>query len=282
MVRALIASVAVMLSSSPAPVASRALPAGSKAKVTAASYQLSPNIDAEAERQLLDLANQSRAQAGLSPLQPDDGLTQAARAHAAEMADQQQLSHQLPGEPSLSQRLAAASTLHLEGAGENVAYASTVNQAEDTLMASPPHRENLLNPAYNVAGFGVVRSGNTLYVAQDFGRSLRVYSPQIAGDLVAATVDQIRQQDALPVLQRRDGTSAASSACAMAKANSLNAAPLDGRYLLRYTSMQPGTLPSGAEKVIADRSLRAFAVGTCYATSASYPNGAYWVTLLFY
>jgi uncharacterized protein YkwD len=37
-------------------------------------------------------------------------------------------------------------------------------------MLSPHHRENLLNPDYNVVGFAVVRNGNTIYVTEDFGR----------------------------------------------------------------------------------------------------------------
>ena len=91
------------------------------------------------------------------------------RAHATEMAAQQQLSHQFPGEPSLLTRLTKNSNLHLDAAAENVAYASTVDQAHDVLMHSPPHRENLLNPGYNVGGFSVVRSGSVLYVTEDFG-----------------------------------------------------------------------------------------------------------------
>src|ERR1700732_2986158 len=50
--------------------------------------------DAGAERELFNLANQARAQAGAAPLQIDEGLTRAAREHAGAMARQQQLSHQ--------------------------------------------------------------------------------------------------------------------------------------------------------------------------------------------
>ena len=117
----------------------------------ASAQQPSPNdsspYDAEAEHELFDLANQARAQAGIAPLQMDDGLTQAARAHAAVMAGQRQLSHQFAGEPSLAQRLAANCTLHLDRAGENVSAAGNVEQSHQGLMHSPPHRENLLNPA---------------------------------------------------------------------------------------------------------------------------------------
>jgi uncharacterized protein YkwD len=39
-------------------------------------------------------------------------------------------------------------------------------------MRSQHHRENLLNPDYNVAGFAVVRNGSTIYVTEDFGHGL--------------------------------------------------------------------------------------------------------------
>src|SRR5258708_4194950 len=152
MVWALIASFAMALNSGAAASAKVPVPRPSpKVRLTPASYQLSsvyqpsPNYEPEAERQLLELANQAREQSGLRPLDFDQGLTLAARAHAADMAAQQQLSHQLPGEPSLSQRVASASSLHLDHVGENVAYAATADQAQETLMNSPRHRENLLN-----------------------------------------------------------------------------------------------------------------------------------------
>jgi uncharacterized protein YkwD len=112
---------------------------------SAMNPQRSPTYDTEAERQLLDMANRERAKAGLPPLQKDEGLTQAARAHATAMAAQQKLSHQLSGEPNLEHRLAANTKTQLDQAGENVAFAPSVDQAQDSLMHSPPHRANLLN-----------------------------------------------------------------------------------------------------------------------------------------
>jgi len=213
----------------------------------------------------------------------DDGLVHAARAHAAEMASQNQLSHQFSGEPSLPQRLAASSPLHLERAGENVAVAPNPDQAHQALMSSPPHRDNLLSPNFNVAGFGVFRSGHLLYVAQDFGSSLPSYSLRQAQELVSASVEQLRAQAKLPRLQRVDSGSTQSSACAMAQADSLGAAaPPPGAYMLRYTSMTPEALPTGISKVIAARVLHTYSAGTCYAKTQKYPNGAYWVLLIFY
>jgi uncharacterized protein YkwD len=242
-----------------------------------------PNYDAQAERQLLEMANVTRARAGLTPLRMDEGLVRAARAHAAQMAQQKQISHQFSGEPPLIQRIATSSSLHLEQAGENVAVAGTADQAHEALMASPPHRDNLLSPKYNVAGIGVFRQGHTLYVAQDFGLSMAIYSVQQAEELVSDSVEQLRAQAKMPRLQRVSDGGAQSSACAMAQADSLNAAtPPAGAYMLRYTSMKPETLPSNISKVIAQRGLHTYSAGTCYARTEKYPNGAYWVVLVFY
>ena|SRR6202142_105479 len=249
-----------------------------------ARQQPSPNdssgYDVEAERALFDLTNQARAQAGMAPLQLDDGLVQAARAHATEMASQQQLSHQFAGEPSLAQRLAANSTLHLDRAGENVAYAGSADQAQQSLMHSPPHRENLLNPAYNVAGFGVVRVGSTLYVAQDFGHSLPAYSPRQAGGVVSGSIARMRQEANLPQLQWMDSDAAEAAACSMARADSLKKPAPRGAYILRYTTEQPEQVPAAVAKAIEDPSVHTFSLGTCYARTNTYPNGVYWVTLV--
>src|SRR5438874_2140379 len=54
-----------------------------------AATPVSPSVtyDPAAERKLLELANQARVQAGLTPLRTDEGLTEAAREHAAAIAD---------------------------------------------------------------------------------------------------------------------------------------------------------------------------------------------------
>lgn len=135
-------------------------------------HPVSAPYDSQAERQLLDLAIQTRAEAGLAPLQIDEGLMQAARNHSALMALQKQLSHDLPGEPALPQRFAAMSTLQFRAEGENVGLAPNVAAVHRGFMHSPRHLENLLNPDYNLAEFAVVRNGNMIYVTEDFGQGL--------------------------------------------------------------------------------------------------------------
>jgi uncharacterized protein YkwD len=277
---ALIAAMALLLAAADPPSPPAAPP------TTNSPFQQRSPYDADgvqAERQLLEMANRDRARAGLRPLAEEDGLVRAARAHAAEMAAQKQLSHQFSGEPSLIQRIAANSSLHLERVGENVAIAPTVEQAHEALMSSAPHRDNLLNPKFNVAGFGVYRSGGVLYVAQDFGASMATYSDERAEQLVAGAIDELRAQAGMPRLERVNDRAAQSSACRMARADSLGAAPPSaGAYLVRYTSMQPESVPASVARVIARGSLHTYSAGACYAQTQGYPNGAYWVVLVFY
>ena len=149
-------------------------------------------------------------------------------------------------------------------------------------MHSPPHRANLLNAGYNVAGFSVVRSGSLLYVTQDFGHSLTSYSDEEAEVLVGRNVDRMRAQTHLPGLQRMDGKEAGSVACAMAEADSLRTPAPNAREVLRYTTSQPRIIPENSSRAIQSHSVRSFAVGSCYARTRSYPTGMYWVAILFY
>jgi uncharacterized protein YkwD len=242
--------------------------------------------EVQAERELLDRANQSRAEANLSPLKMDSCLTLAARRDSVVMAARDQLSHQFPDEPALSGRLTADCTLRLDGMAENVAYGTNAAGVHDGFMHSPQHRENLLHTAYNVAGMGVVRRGSTLYVVEDFGHSLPALSTQRAVDCIAKSVQGTRVDSNLPRLEQKDGSAARSEACTLAQANSLRVpAPAQAgqvRYIVRYTTLEPQTLPSPAAKAIADPNLHAFAVGACSARNSTYTRGAYWVMLVFY
>jgi len=282
MIRVLTVALAIFLTSGPAPAKTRKPKPAAFVQSAAPAYQFSFANEADAENQLLALANHVRAEAGVPPLQWDEGLTRAAREHAAAMAAQQQLSHQFSSEASVHQRLTGATPLHLDRAGENVAYAATVDEVHDNLMHSPPHRENLLNPAYNVAGFGVVRSGDSLYIVQDFGHGSQINTSQQAENMAAESVMRMRERSNGAPLQRLDGRAARAAACSMAQADSLNVSSNPGQYFLRYTIMQPEVLPGNAAKTVADRGLRAFAVGACYSRTASYPGGVYWIAVVFY
>ena len=284
MLWALITSFALVVSSGAAPATSK--PTNSTDRVSASESQPSPMIDSEAEQQLLELANQARKQAGVPPLTSDAGLTSAARAHADVMAQQRQLSHQFPGEPSLTHRLAGSSNLLVDHAGDNVAVDISAVDAAEHLMLSPPHRENLLNPGYNIAGFGVVRIGNQLYVVEDFAHSVPKRSANQAEEVIADTVLRTRRQASLPELTVFEQPSLREATCTMAQQDRLGTRPmheLSQRYtIISYTNSHPEVLPANASRLIADRHVHNVSVAACYARTNTYPNGVYWVSLLFY
>jgi len=110
----------------------------------------------------------------------------------------ERLEHRLPGEPSLLERVAQVSPLRMDRAGENIANASCASGANDVLMRSAPHRENLLDRGFNVAGVAAIWSKGRLYVVQDFAHEVPSYSAQQSGKLVGQAVDEMRQQAGLP------------------------------------------------------------------------------------
>ena len=241
------------------------------------------NYDFDAERILLDLANQARARAGAPSLTLDTGLCQAARAHAEAMFAARQLSHQFVGEPSLPQRVASATRTQLDQEGENVALDFDAEDGHKHLMLSPPHRANLLNPSYNVIGLGVVRSGNRLYIVQDFGHALPNYSAAEVKDRIAAAVSQARRQASQPDLARRDLSTADDAACSMARADKLGTFPIhqlaQHSTVLTYTSLHPESLPANAGHVLGSPNVHSFSVGACYGRTETYPTGVYWVVV---
>lgn len=249
-----------------------------------------PGEDPAAENELLQAANQSRERAGAPPLRMEESLRTAARAHARRMIASQLLEHQLSGEPSLLQRIALAiapgSALKIDRAGENIAYATCAPDVHQLLMRSPPHRENLLDSGFTVAGIAAVWSQGKLYVVQDFAHELPSLSAPQSETLVGQAVDDIRQQAGLPDLVQLKPPNLDEAACKLAAESRPNARLLatayDHRKIIAYTQSRPEVLPQSALRLLRDPEVRQFAVGSCYARNAAYPTGIYWVAILLY
>jgi uncharacterized protein YkwD len=242
--------------------------------------------DSAAETELLATANKSREIVGAPPLRMDESLREAALAHARRMIESERLEHQLFGEPSLLQRIALASSLRLDRAGENIAYASCAPDVNDALMRSAPHRANLLDHGFNVAGVAAIWSKGRLYVVQDFAHEVATYSTRQSAQLVGRAIDEMRQQTGLPQLTQLAPPNLDEAACALARDNRPSAHLLttayDNRKIITYTQSRPEALPSAAWPLLADPGVRQFAVGSCYARNAAYPTGTYWVAIVLY
>jgi hypothetical protein len=239
-----------------------------------------PVFDAPAAHELLRFVNQARAQAGLQALALDETLSRAAQAHGREMLERGQLSHQFPGEPDLLVRLGQGGT-HFNRAGENVAFDYSVQHVHQALMASADHRKNLLDPSFNAVGIAVVWVRCQMYVVQDFAHQLPTYEAGQAEDLIAEKVATLRTQTRLPRLNRLKNPNL-SGACSSGKAKPNRAALSSARYVLSYSNAEPQALPPSAGNVIGNGQMKDFSVGACYARTEKNPNGAYFVTMMFY
>jgi uncharacterized protein YkwD len=247
---------------------------------------LSSGEDSAAENELLEAANRSRELAGVPPLRMDESLREAARAHAQRMVARELLEHQLSGEPALLERIAQVSPLKMDRAGENLANASCAPGAHDVLMKSPPHRQNLLDRGFNVAGIAAVWSKGRLYVVQDFAHEVPTYSGKQSAELVGRAVADARQQAGLTELEQLTPPNLDRSACSLSAESRPNARLLatayENRRIITYTQSRPEVLPPGALHLLCDPGVRQFAVGACYARNAAYPTGIYWVAILLY
>lgn len=115
-------------------------------------------VDAASEQTMLRLVNQARFGHGLGPLTMDVKLQQVARAHSRDMFVRGYFSHVDPDGHDPFDRMRAAG-IQFETAGENLAYAPSVEIAHEGLMNSPGHRANILNPDFGKVGLGVIDGG---------------------------------------------------------------------------------------------------------------------------
>jgi uncharacterized protein YkwD len=258
----------------------------------------SSDEDSAAENELLQLANKSRELAGAPPLRMNASLREAARAHVRMMITSERLEHQFSGEPALLQRIALAASannglnnesnneLKLDRVGENIAYADCVPNVNEVLMRSAPHRENLLDRGFNVAGVAAIWIKGKLYVVQDFAHEVPSYSAHENEMSVGRAVNDMRQQAGLSELHQVTPSKLDEAACSLAAESRPNAHLLatdyDNRKIVAYTQSRPEILPEGAVRLLHDPGIRQFAVGSCYARNLAYPTGTYWITILLY
>lgn len=152
----------------------------------------SSNITAD---QVIELTNTSRAKKGLSPLENDQSLSQAALAKASYMLDHQFWAHTAP-DGTQPWAFFDQAGYKYSVAGENLArdFADS-DQMQAAWLASPTHADNILSPRYTQTGIAVVNGtllgSQTTLVVQLFARPASV-KPTLQG--TAATDRRITLQ----------------------------------------------------------------------------------------
>ncbi len=143
------------------------------ASITAQTGAIPFNVS-QFERDILHFTNVQREKYGLSPLQWDDTLANAARDYAQNMHDNQFFSHDgLDGSTFMDRIKRAGYMFPKSGysAGENlIGGYDSAEEAVDAWMDSPGHRENILNPDFKYLGVGAFKgpNGYEIYAVQEF------------------------------------------------------------------------------------------------------------------
>ena len=121
------------------------------------------------EARLLELVNVERHDAGVPPLNLASDLVRIARNWSGSMAAAGVIQHNPNLAEQMCCRLGFAENVAWGGAPEGYEVES-IEGVHRALMASPSHRDNLLNPVFDQVGIGVVLVDGILYVTQDFRR----------------------------------------------------------------------------------------------------------------
>jgi uncharacterized protein YkwD len=139
-----------------------ASPRNDRTPATASTRQISAVPELQA--QVLHAINDLRREKGLSVLRQNSALSLTALGHSVSMAQHGFFSHSGRNGSPFWQRIKPKYRPlpnSYWGVGENLVWASPSLSADQTIemwLASPPHRKNLLTPAWREVGLGAVRS----------------------------------------------------------------------------------------------------------------------------
>ena len=120
-------------------------------------------------QQILNLVNQDRQSHGLSQLSLNSTLNLAALAKADDMVARGYFAHTSPTGTQPWHWFKALG-YNYAYAGENLAEGySDASDLENSWMASPSHRANILSPFYSDVGLAIVNRDETSIVVEFFG-----------------------------------------------------------------------------------------------------------------
>jgi hypothetical protein len=223
----------------------------------------------ETERELFGLLNHERAAQNLPELRWDEALFKAARSHALLMLNLNSLEHQLPGEPALDERLAAAGA-RFSFIAENIAVGKDSETIHNGWMHSPGHRKNILNARVNAVGIAAVRGTGGLFAVQDFSQTF-------------ANLSQEQQEKQIVSLLTAKGWRVSGAAEEARKSCDSNAGMPGVRSwsVLRFDTADLSEFSPEIEKKIRSEQFHNVAVGACRTSDAA-GFAQYRIALVFY
>jgi hypothetical protein len=108
--------------------------------------------------------NMLRAAHGVAPLQVQTWAQDVAQQHSIDMANSDTLYHNMTGYMD-----AGRSAMNAAFLGENVAMGTTIDYAQNALLNSPPHMQNILDPRFDHVGVGAATDASgQVWITEDF------------------------------------------------------------------------------------------------------------------
>ena len=202
---------------------------------------------------LLGDVNADRATRGAPPLRIDPALQVAAQQHADLMARERTMEHQLAGEPPLLSRAHTAG-VKFSALAENIAESDSLRRIHEAWRKSEQHNANMMNPAYDIIGIGIARSGHDIYAVEDFAKYVAVKS---SVEVEQRVRDMLAIRGMVPSLD----TNAARTACAT-EGKYDESGPLPA-MVLRFASSDLEKLGPVLDEKLSGQQGRTVAVGSC-------------------
>jgi uncharacterized protein YkwD len=237
----------------------------------AASIAMAQVDASPSESALLQMANQVRAEHGVTPLAWNAALARAARIHAKRMVSEPgELEHQYPGEADLIARTAREGAL-FSSIAENLARrGQTPAQLQQIWMSTTVHRANLLNPKLNVVGIGVIENEGLLYAVEDFAQSVPVPKREEIESQVTEALQKAGMKSVKMTQEARSNCESQSNAVAGAL------------LVVHWEGSNPGQLPDVLVQRLSGGTYHSAAVGACPSAQAGQGFTTYRVAVLLY
>ncbi len=164
-------------------------------------------------RELFDMLNATRREAGLPPLHEHVGLREVGLAHRRDMAENDFIGHTSPRTGTAADRVRAAS-LTSGLVLENIGRGYSAQEIHRGLMESPGHRANLVNPDVTHVGIGVVAqpegSRSAFIVTEVFVRMSERVDLSGAPEQLVAMINRARSARGAPPLSLEEHLSEAA------------------------------------------------------------------------
>jgi len=244
-----------------------------------------PDVSTIVER-LLKHANNERMKRNLIPLTSSPDLSSLALRHSRDMTSHKKLSHLSTTGQSYIERLVDAGFYFIK-IGENVAMSETFRDdiIHQKLMASPEHRENILDPDFDRIGIGIVYEEKKYYITQDYLQSLNIFGIDEAEKKIKNEINTLRLKNSLPpmMFSEEANSKAQSFSSKRAKGQPLpNLGNIFGETHIRFITFPSLHVAESISKELTNTIYGMAGVGVWFGRLKEYPGGTYVITLFLF